>query len=195
MNYANAYLPTQHIIPAAVLPGGMCWLIRARWQDVATWPVINPATGMAATAITLKAGTTWYQLALNRHDRLYTETPAITTAGILYTQTISGWLPGNNESSITAMHTSQYNRYVYLLKDKSGQVRLIGHPHRGAQQLITYTTGSNEEARKRTVEIKLTSTQPAIIYTGTLPTINDTPLEPPSEVTRYFSDGFDDGFS
>lgn len=195
MNYANAYLPTQHITGAAILSGGTCWLIRARWQDVATWPVINPATGMAATAITLKTGATWYQLELVRHDRLFTEAPQPTKAGIVYTQTITGWLPGNNVNAITAMHTSQYNRYVYLLKDKSGQVRLVGHPHKGAQQLLTYTTGNDEEERKRTVNIQLQSSHPAIIYTGTLPSINDQPLEPPSELSRYFSDGFDDGFS
>jgi hypothetical protein len=195
LNYTNTYLPTQHIRAASVLPAGLCWVLYTPFQNIKEWPQIDPLTGMAFTSFILKPDTTWYYLKIVDNDRFFTEAQRVSAAGIVYEQSIAGWLPGNTPGAISAMHTAQFNRHVVLFKDKSGQSRFIGHPDRGSQILFNYNSGNPSDARKRNISINCVSRYPAVVYTGISNIVDSDVITPPSELGKYFSGAFDDSFS
>lgn len=194
MRYFNTYTPVQHIRRPKVNPGGLCWAVYAKWEDVENWPLVDPLTGICNTAFKLKEGKTWYELKVTDKGRLFTEEMKVGSAGPFWEMQLNGYVGGNNASLTLSAGTMPFHQYVVLFKDRDGLIRFLGNPDTGADVMINYTSGDKDASRKRSYSFQWEHHLPAPIYTGKLDDIQDDIITPPFQTVGDFNDDFNDDF-
>lgn len=150
--YQNILRPLSHVTSSTARIGGICTLLMARWEDVATWPEIAPDTSTLDTAITLKSGKTWYLCYSSDPERNYTEDQKPSSAGPYISHRILAQIPGDNGDNTLAFKAAQFHRFVLVVKDKAGLLRLVGNQDAGAELVQKYDSGTRENSRKRSLE-------------------------------------------
>ena len=150
--YENLTRQITHLTASTPRIGGICTLLAAKWEDVLNWPVIDPDTHMSDSAITLKTGKTWLLLYSSDTERNYTEDLKPSSAGPYITHKISAQVPGESASNTLTMRAAQFHRYVLVVKDKAGVLRLLGNQDAGAEIAHKYDSGTRDNSRKRTLE-------------------------------------------
>lgn len=195
MNYLNIYTPVQHIRRPSVHPGGLCWIVFAKWEDVDKWPQVDPVTGMSVTGIALKEGKTWYQLEVTDKNRMFTENSKSSAAGPYWEMQLTGYVGGNNTVITLSSAAMLFHQYVLFFKDRDGQIRFIGNENSGADVEIQYTSGDKEASRKRSFLFSWEHHLPAPVYTGNLDDIQDDIVIPPFKQLGDFNDDFSEDFN
>jgi len=192
--YQNLFSPVQHIRRPAVRGGGYCWLVFTPIENVDIWPTTDPASGVAASEIVLKAGKTWYEAKMVDKDRFFNEAMQVNDAGHFWQQTVTGYIGGNNSNQTLNASVLPYHQYVLMLKDRDGQVRLIGNEDSGARLLIDYTSGDIDASRRRNFRWEWQHINPASIYIGDLTAIENDVIEPPFTGQGSFNNDFNNDF-
>jgi len=126
---------------------------------------------------------------------MFTEKQQNVTAGPYWEQIISGYFGGNNTNHILAAGIMPFEQYVIMLKDRDGNVRMIGSPDAGASYLGEYTSGESENSRKRTIQFSWENPLPAPVYVGDLDDILDDIIVPPFATAGDFNNDFNDDFN
>lgn len=94
------------------------------YQFIYDFPLI--AAGAAASAIVFTAGYTWHEGYATQETLSYTEEPQSDDGGQIYNITISGFVPGESPQLVDLVESMALDRYVLLIRDSSGQLRLAG---------------------------------------------------------------------
>jgi len=192
--YQNVFTPLQNIKRPKVRPGGYCWLVYTPFENVQQWPSINPATGQAATPIVLKPGKQWYQAEVVDKDRFFREEPDINEIGPLWNQSITGYIGGNNSNQTLNAGVMPYHRYAIMLKDRDGQIRLIGNEDSGAVLIPRYTSGEFDTSRRWDYQFNWQHTNPAAIYIGDTGSLDLEEINPPFTGQGSFNNDFNSDF-
>lgn len=192
MGYHNIYAPVQHLRKTDIKPGGICYAFFARFEDVITWPQVDPTTGIFDTSIVLKQNTTWYELEVPKSQNFFTETLKVGAGGPYVESKVSAYLAGNSISHALGIQAMNYSQFVLLVKDKNGILWLIGDEDSGADLNYNYTSGDVESSRKRPIEFSWESCNGAQIYQGNGVADDTDVVIPPFASSGDFSDDFSD---
>lgn len=138
--------------------GGFCSITYARWEDVATWPLPNPATGIIESAVVLKPGRNFYTLDATEADRLYNEQMKTGPEGKYFEIPITGKLATADETILLILDVMKSHRWVVVPKERAGFMRLIGNEDSGADFTWNYTSGDSDTSRM--VDLKWTWQHP-----------------------------------
>jgi hypothetical protein len=162
--YHNVHAPVATLEKAPVKTGGLCAIKFFKWEDVLTWPSINPQTGMLSSAITLKPGKFIYLAKAIDQLRSFEEQQKESTAGIYYDLTIKASLPGSNAANILSLQTMVHHQWGLIVEDRNGVNRLIGNQDSGATLSKNYDSGTLTISRKTEITLTWQHPQPAPIY-------------------------------
>jgi hypothetical protein len=192
--YQNIFLPVQHIRRPEIKPGGYCWLVYTPIENIENWPQIDPATNLAATPITLKAGKTWYEAKVVDKNRFFNEGMRVDEKGHFWEQSITGYIGGNNSNQTLNAAALPFHQYVIMLQDRDGQVRLIGSEDSGATIIEDYSSGDDDASRRWNYRFGWQHVNPSTIYIGDLTGILDDVIEPPFTGQGDFNNDFNPDF-
>ncbi len=195
MGYQNIYAPVQHLRKTEIKPGGFCYVFFAKWEDVQTWPQVDPLTGICNTAIILKNDATWFELQIAESQNFFTEALKVGTGGSYLESKVSGYLGGNAVSHALGMQAMNYSQFVLLVKDKNGIFWLIGDEDSGMDLNYNFTSGDPASSRKRPVEFSWESINGAMIYKATDVANYTEVIIPPFALEGDFNDDFDNDFN
>lgn len=183
MLYNNTFTaPASISRPSTLNPGGWCSLLFFLHEDVENWPVIDPATGIIVTELTLKSGKSFYSIKGVENDRLFNENSRSGSAGISHEVSVNCKIGGNDNNITLTLGRLQHHIFGLLVKDRNGERRLIGDPDSGARLEFNYTSGDWNDQRGRLVRWVWASSQPVPIYDFNIPT---------SGIAIITEDGFD----
>ena len=178
-----------------VHPGGLCWIVFAKWEDVELWPEIDPITGVANTPIKLFAGRTWYEAKVTYKGKMFIETDKQDATGPFWDMQVTGYIGGNSTSNTLSAAAMLYHQYVVMFEDLDGQIRFIGNTDTGAGVNVPYNSGEKESSRKRTITWGWQHPNPAPIYIGGLTDIIDDVIIPPFAGAGDFNEDFSNDFN
>lgn len=165
MPYNNTYAAPASLTRAPVLnPGGVCSILFFLHEDVAKWPVINPATGIISDSVVMKVGKTSYSLVAAEVERFFREELKRGPAGSYHDVQVNAKLPGNTNNITHALGRYQHHQFGLLIKDRNGEQRLIGDRDSGAQLFFDYQSGDFNDPRTRQLRWTWASSQPCPIY-------------------------------
>lgn len=192
--YQNLFTPIQNIRRPKVRPGGYCWLVFTPWENVQNWPTINPVTGQAATPIVLKDGKQWYTAGVVDKDRFFREEPRYDMPGHFWEQSVTGYIGGNNSNQTLNAAVLPHHRFALMLKDRDGQIRLIGNEDGGAEVTPRYTSGDFDASRRWDYQFIWQHTNPAPIYIGDEGNLDVEEITPPFTGQGSFNNDFNSDF-
>lgn len=150
-----------------VAPGGLCWILFFKWEDVLVWPLVDPQQSLITSDIQLKPGASYYVLKGNDKGRMFEENPKKDTAGPYHEQIVTAPFPENNAAITLSLQTMQFHRFGIILKEKNGDLRLIGNEDAGAELDFNYSSGDNSSSRKRVIRFSYQHHLTAPFYNGT----------------------------
>lgn len=166
MQFHNVFQPVQNLLKPDIKPGGLCWVIFFRWQDVDAWPFVDPSTGVISSDLIFKPSAKLYTLQTSEKGRIFKESLEQATAGPFIKAEVAGMLPGNTANHVTSVAAMQFNRFGLLFKDRCGLVRLMGCMDAGALFDHDYTTGDIHSTRLRNIKFTFEASTPLPIYMG-----------------------------
>lgn len=164
--YHNVHYPVSALAAAPVKSPGVCSVKLFKWEDVLTWPDINPATGMISSSVALKPGKFIYLLESINPSREFSELEKKDAAGPYFEIKQTANLMGSSAAQILTLGTMMHHQWGLILSDKNGYQRLIGNQDSGADLVYDYNSGSGTESRKTPLVFKWEHPQPAPIYAG-----------------------------
>lgn len=171
MRYQNTFTaPASISRPSVLQPGGWCSMLFFLHEDVESWPVIDPATGIIITELILKSGKSFYSIKGVENDRLFEENSKRGSGGLYHEVSVNCKIGGNDNNITLTLGRLQHHQFGLLVKDRNGERRLIGDPDSGAQIDFNYTSGDWSDQRGRQVKWLWNSTQPVPIYDFQIPT-------------------------
>lgn len=127
-------------------PGGYQSFLYVPFQYVAAYPIIN--NGQAAAPVSLKAGGQWLQGYATRETLNLTEEPQISEHGTYYKPVISGFVPGESANLIAVMEGMDPYRFMVIMKDAIGRMRLVGTPAMPLNFSANFSSGSGRSDSK-----------------------------------------------
>ena len=166
MQYHNTFHPVQNLTKTDIKPGGLCWVLFFRHQDVAAFPGLDPQSGVINSDIVFKPGAKFYTLQTSEKGRIFKEKLQYDKAGPYLLNEITGTIGGSNLNHITSVAAMQFNRFGVLLKERNGEQRLIGDEDAGALFDFEYTSGDIYSSRLRLIKFTYESVLPVPIYQG-----------------------------
>lgn len=164
--YHNVHYPVAALAEGVVKPPGACSIKYFKWEDVLTWPAVDPETGILASAVTLKPGKFLYLCGSINPSRSFEENEKESGAGTYFESTIKGSLMGSSAAQILTLGTLKHHQWGLIVTDKNGVTRLIGNEDAGADIIIDYTSGQGSASRKTELTWKWLHPQPAPIYSA-----------------------------
>ena len=130
--YDNPVLPVQHLRKTLrIKPGGLCRILFFKWEDVITWPAIDPQDGVIYDPVVLKEDAVFFVFEPN-NERNFTEEQKESSAGPFIEVQVNGKLAGNTLNYITSLDAMIHHRFGLLITDRNGEIRLIGDEDSGA---------------------------------------------------------------
>lgn len=166
MQNLNIFQPVQNLTKTAINPGGLCWVLFFRHQDIATWPVVDPLFGTIKDDLVFKEGAQFYTLQTSEKGRIFKETLEYSGAGPFLKYEVSGTVCGNNLNHITSVAAMQFNRFGVLIRERNGEQRLIGSMDAGCLFDYDYSSGDIYGSRVRNIKFTYESALPVPIYQG-----------------------------
>lgn len=138
--------------------GGTCSITYFQWDDVATWPDLDPVTGKLKTAVVLKAGKTFFTLSATERDRIFSETWKRGIEGPYCEMQVAAKLAGSNAPTVQALDSMKFHQWGIIAKERTGDVRLLGNADCGALFSWNYTSGDYDTSRM--IDLKWTWQHP-----------------------------------
>lgn len=166
MNYGNIFSQVGPLTKPPVANAGVCLVQFCKWEDVLTWPTVDPLTGILNSTIILKPGAVWNIFISPNTDRALTEQQQAASPGHYYRVQVTGYLPGNDAPTTLKVAAMPYHDYVLLVKDRDGLIRLIGDEDTGAEFSNNYSSGDAGSSRKRSITFSWETINPLPIYPG-----------------------------
>lgn len=195
MNYQNVFAPVQHLRAVDIFPGGMCHAKFARWEDVLSFPAVNPNTGISNSTIVLKDGQIWYEMELADNQKILNETEELDDAGPYVLTELTGYVGGNSAAHIIVTTAMLFSRFVILALEKDGTTWLIGDEDGGAKFIYSFDAGDVQASRKRSLKFSWESVNGAIVYSGNIEAQPTDPIIPPWQRLGDFNDDFNPDFN
>lgn len=192
--YNNIYLPVQHLRRVPAKPGGLCWIIFFKWEDVITWPKVDPVNGVINDAIVLKEDAVLYRCEVSDYDKVFTESLKVSSSGPYVEINVQGMLVDESNNNNLNISTMQFHQFGVLVEEKNGIIKLVGDEDSGCDMVYDYTSGDIGVSRKYVLHFTWEHCQRAPIFLGGNITIDDDELPLPGMLEGAFSDGFSDGF-
>lgn len=171
MIYENVFTPVASLTKSPVKTGGLCRIALFKWDDVFSWPIVDPATGCLATEINLKPGASMYVLECVDRGRIFTESKKRSSAGSYYDIEVNAELAGNSSGNTLSVATMDFHDFGIIVNDRDGLQRLIGSPDCGATLVHDYSSGDIEVSRKRKLKFTWQHPTKAPIYLSNIITI------------------------
>jgi hypothetical protein len=167
--YGNVFQPVQQLTEAVkIFPGGLCDVLFTPYENVLTWPTIDPQTGGVSDEIILEDGAEMFSAEFNKLTKKFQEEVKETNAGTHHEFVINATLPGNVNENVLALGTMLFHRFLVIFKEKNGVYRFLGNEDSGAKITYNYTSGDGDSSRNRIIKITWSHPNPAPIYLGTL---------------------------
>lgn len=165
--YQNVHYPVASLAAGAVKSPGVCSISYFKWEDVLTWPAIDPETGILSAAITLKPGKFIYQCEAINPSKSFSESPKDSIAGPSFDIIVKASLVGSTAAHSLTLGTMMHHQWGLIIPDKNGVTRLIGNQDSGADIVPDYFSGQGGDSRKTDIIWKWQHSQPAPIYSAT----------------------------
>lgn len=137
--------PIKSINPENI--GGVCFLKIVPKEWILSESAISNQSNKAITATVLKAGRTWLDILSLYDSVIFTETSQSTAAGVMYSQSVVANVSGESELLNTLTNATSYSEFVLLIKDRMGNVKLVGNKSHGltfSSQLATGMIGTEK---------------------------------------------------
>lgn len=167
--YENVVKPIGKLSKATrIYPAGLCKCLYTPWENVLTWPTINPETGGIDDDIELKPGTVLYTAELNKQTQSFDEETQKGSAGTSRPMEINATLPGNTEENILILDTMMYHKFLVVFEERDGIFRFFGNQDSGADLSFKYTSGDNSKSRNRNIKFSWAHSNSAPVYKGSL---------------------------
>jgi len=162
--YENVFQPVTTLQKSIIKSSGLCGVKFFRWEDVLEWPAIDPVTGIIASSIQMKPGTSIYLCQAVDHGRTFNEDEKSGPAGNFYDINVNGVIPGNSVPNLLSLQTMAYHKWGLIVDDRNGESRLIGNEDSGASFVQKYTSGDLSTSRTRSLTWEWQHSNPAPVY-------------------------------
>lgn len=167
--YENVVRTVQKLSKASrIFPGGACEVLFTPYENVLTWPAINPETGGVDDEIELKPGTVLYSAELNPQTKSFDEKTQKSSAGKSHLMELGATLPGNVQENILTLSTMLFYQFLVIFKELDGTYRFLGNEDSGADLEYDYTSGSKDKSRNRNIKFTWSAPNAAPVYLGAL---------------------------
>lgn len=171
----SVFLTVQNLAKPRITTGGLCFVLFARHQDIQTFNNLDPLSGGISQDLLFKPGTAFYTLQAIEKGRIFKERKEQSSAGPFIYSEVTGTIPGSNANHITAITAMQFPEFVVLVKERNGDMRIMGYnPDCGAQFDWDYTSNDNSDVGKRNVKFFYESHLPIPLYQGGNIILDDT---------------------
>lgn len=167
--YGNVFKPVQGLSEASrIYPGGLCEVLFTPWENVLTWPAIDPLTGGVSDEIELRPSTVLYTAELNQQTKIFGEETQEASPGHFHAMEVAATLPGNVPENVLILSSMKFHRFLVIFKSKNGDFRFLGNEDSGAKLSYRYTDGDGGKSRNRELKFNWSHQNAAPIYLGTL---------------------------
>lgn len=150
-------------------PGGYCWAILFKIEDVQVWPQADPATDLISDTMQLKGEAFFVNISPSETNRFYKEELKYGAAGPYYETTVSMRMPGNTVNNILRLGAFSWHQWGLIVKDRNGEKRLIGNADSGAKFIQNYSSGTVEASRGRDLQFTWQNAKTAPLYNNDFP--------------------------
>jgi hypothetical protein len=164
--YENVYSPVTSLTKLPVKPSGLCKIIFFKWNEVFTWPAIDPVTGIVSTVIDLKPGGTFYIIESAEKNRIFSETKKFSDAGPYWEMRVTAQHGSNTPNNLLSLFSMGFHQFGIIVYDRDGNQRLIGDKDSGAKLIDDYTSGDYFSSRVKTYTWSWKHALPAPIYSS-----------------------------
>lgn len=165
--YENVFLPVTSIVKGVAKTSGLCTILFFKWEDVLSWPDIDPNTGYLATSIDLKPGAVLYSLESVDTGRSFSEEEKEDEAGSFHDIILEAALKGSKVSNHLSLQTMKFHDWGVLIQDRSGITWLMGNEDSGATfRYKKYDSGDRTRSRSTQIQWLWKHSLPAPIYTA-----------------------------
>lgn len=128
--------------PEDRLLAGIPFLLFAEFNRVSRWPALA-ADGVSLVGdIALFEGTTWTYLQARPYTSGLDAEAEVSAAGVAYPIDLAGFYDGEGPEVASQILKMQGRRFVVMLRDVDGSVRLAGDPRAGLRFTAKYQTGT-----------------------------------------------------
>lgn len=150
--YHNIHQPFANLVHTLPKAGGICSITAVKWEDVLTWPEMDPLTGILITGLQLKIGGQFYTIEATENDRTLKEEMKLSDAGPYMDIQVTSKLAGNNAGNTLSLDAAKFHQWVLLVQDRNGDRRMIGNEDSGARLSFDYTTSDIDGSRMRNLK-------------------------------------------
>jgi hypothetical protein len=164
--YRNVHYPVASFPEGPVRSPGVCSIKYFKWEDVLTWPTVDPQTGIIISTIVMKAGKYIYLCESVNPSRTFSENQKDSNAGTHFDILVKGTLSGSTAAHPLIIGTMKHHQWGLIVEDKNGVTRLIGSADAGADFVSDYSSGQGTDSRKTELSWQWQHSQPAPIYTA-----------------------------
>lgn len=147
------------------------------YDNIQTWPVINPLTQELTTEPVLKTGKSWFgPIKVPNTTLSFTELPKTATAGIFYELKLEADHIGDARNNRVLLQNMPYYKYVIVGKLRAGgQFILIGNPNAGLTFNANFNSGTGQT---QTAKSEISFTQKSRFKAMVLPTFAGSNTQP-----------------
>ncbi|MGN7786826.1 hypothetical protein ACTJIJ_19995 [Niabella sp. 22666] len=170
----NIYSQISNINKTAPKPGGLCKIQFIAWEQILSWPNLNPYTNTITDDFVFKPGFQVFQLNVAHKDRVFREELKISPQGEYYDQLLACRGAGFNRSNNFILQAMAGGKFVVFFTDKYGDLKILGSQDCGAEFLYNYSSGDSVSTRSVSLQFKIESVSGAIVVDDFIPTIPDT---------------------
>lgn len=150
--YHNIFQPVNNLTKTPVETGGFCKIYFFKWEDVETWPTVDPQTGLLQNAIQLKPGGVLHWCDLTQSEKAFSEAMKNSNAGPYLDIQVNGVVAGNSAANTLVGDAMKYHQFGLLVYELNGVTRLIGNRDSGADFQFDYQSGNTGKSRLRNVK-------------------------------------------
>jgi len=157
--------------------GGLCVFYYTLWENIQTWPTVNPLTQELTAEPVLKTGTSWYGPVKVPNSTLgFSEQPKTASAGIFYEIKVEADHIGDARNNRVNLQNMPYYKYVIVGKLRSGGMFiLVGNPNAG----LTFTANFNSGVgQMQTAKSEISFSQRSRFKAMVLPSFAGTNSQP-----------------
>lgn len=168
--------------------GGFCEWWFTPWQNITSWPDIDPANQYLDNEPSLATGATWFGPMKVPDSKLgFEEIQQVDKAGIYYKQKVNGFYPGDSGNSRVNLENLPHNRYAVVGRMRAGGMwLLLGNEEYGLDFLNNYKSG---EGVKGTAGSEFSFGYDSLYKAAVLPVFLGLNVTPPDDGTGSSSGG------
>lgn len=104
--------------------------------------------GRKRVAAIFKSGYSWLNGYATAQTLAFTEEPGVDAQGTLYNLTVAGFVPGDKPDLAAMLEEMASQRFVLVLKDPAGILRMVGAPTRPLDFAASFDSGAGRADQK-----------------------------------------------